>query len=53
MTEPTTDTADPTDPANLLCGSGRGILFMRTFMDVVEWSNASGGGTTVKMVKKL
>lgn len=45
--------ADPTDPANLLCGSGRGILFMRTFMDVVEWSNATGGGTTVKMVKKL
>ncbi len=44
---------DPTDPANLLSASGRGILFIRTFMDTVEWSNASGGGTTVKMVKKM
>jgi len=44
---------DPTEPANLLSACGRGILFMRTFMDVVEWSNGTDGGTTVKMVKKL
>ena len=43
---------DPTDPSNLLKISGRGILFMRSFMDVVEWANNDDGGTTVKMVKK-
>jgi serine/threonine-protein kinase RsbW len=44
---------DPTNPENLLKASGRGILFMRTFMDEVEWFNASDGGTIVKMIKKL
>lgn len=44
---------DPTNPENLLKASGRGILFMRTFMDEVEWFNASDGGTIVKMTKKL
>lgn len=43
---------DPTNPENLLKANGRGILFMRNFMDVVEWENPSGGGTIVKMVKK-
>ena len=43
---------DPTDPENLLKASGRGILFMRAFMDEVEWTNAEGGGTVVRMVKK-
>jgi len=43
---------DPTDPENLLKVTGRGILFMRSFMDEVEWTNNSDGGTTVKMVKK-
>ena len=42
---------DPTDPANILKESGRGILFMRAFMDLVEWSSADGGGTLVRMVK--
>ena len=32
--------------------NGRGILFMRSFMDEVEWSNPPGGGMQVKMVKK-
>lgn len=45
------DVPDPTDPENLLAASGRGILFMRSFMDVVEWSNADGGGSIVRMVK--
>lgn len=45
------DVPDPTDPENLLKASGRGILFMRAFMDVVEWTNAEGGGTIVRMVK--
>lgn len=43
---------DPTNPENLFKVNGRGILFMRTFMDEVEWSEASGGGVLVKMVKK-
>jgi serine/threonine-protein kinase RsbW len=43
---------DPTDPRNLLKTSGRGILFMRTFMDEVEWSRHPDGGTVVRMIKK-
>jgi serine/threonine-protein kinase RsbW len=43
---------DPTDPRNLMKTSGRGILFMRTFMDDVEWSHHPDGGTVVRMVKK-
>lgn len=44
---------DPTDPLNILKTSGRGILFMRTFMDEVEWSHHPEGGTIVRMKKKL
>lgn len=44
---------DPTDQAHLLLASGRGILFMRSFMDVVEWANREGGGTLVKMIKRF
>lgn len=43
---------DPTDPANLLKANGRGILFMKSFMDVVEWTNHEGGGMVVRMIKK-
>ena len=43
---------DPTDPQNLLKASGRGILFMRSFMDEVEWFTHEGGGLVVKMLKK-
>ncbi len=44
---------DPTDPENLLRSDGRGILFMNTFMDEVEWENSPDGGLIVKMSKKL
>ena len=44
--------ADPTDPENLLKTNGRGILFMRSFMDEVEWQNPTDGGLMVKMLKK-
>lgn len=44
---------DPTDAENLLKANGRGILFMRTFMDHVEWSHPPGGGTVTKMVKNI
>jgi serine/threonine-protein kinase RsbW len=43
---------DPTDAPNLLKTSGRGIFFMRTFMDQVEWSSHPEGGTIVRMTKK-
>ena len=43
---------DPTAGENVLKTSGRGIFFMRTFMDEVSWSNAAEGGTTVRMIKR-
>lgn len=43
---------DPTNPENLLKTNGRGILFMRSFMDEVEWSNHPDGGLVVKMFKR-
>lgn len=43
---------DPTAEQNLLNASGRGILFMRNFMDVVEWTTHPEGGTLVRMTKK-
>jgi len=46
------DIPDPTNPENLLKCNGRGILFMRSFMDEVEWSNPDDGGVAVKMLKK-
>jgi serine/threonine-protein kinase RsbW len=43
---------DPTDPENLLKVNGRGILFIRNFMDSVEWYVHENGGTVIKMRKK-
>lgn len=43
---------DPTNPENLLKTDGRGILFMRSFMDNVEWSNPADGGLLVTMLKR-
>ncbi|MCY7374616.1 MAG: ATP-binding protein [Pyrinomonadaceae bacterium] len=43
---------DPTNPENLLKANGRGVLFMRSFMDEVEWFNHADGGMMVKMIKK-
>jgi serine/threonine-protein kinase RsbW len=45
--------ADPLAPENLLKASGRGIFFMRSFMDDVTLKRASEGGMEVRMVKKL
>jgi serine/threonine-protein kinase RsbW len=44
--------ADPTREENILKSSGRGILFMRTFMDEVGWERPPEGGTLVRMTKK-
>jgi serine/threonine-protein kinase RsbW len=48
-----TGVADPTAAENLLKTSGRGILFMRNFMDTVEWQPHPEGGTVVRMTKKI
>lgn len=45
--------ANPLAPENLLKSSGRGIFFMRSFMDDVELSHRPDGGMEVRMVKKL
>lgn len=46
------DVPDPTKEENLLKTSGRGIFFMRNFMDEVDWLVAPEGGTTVRMIKR-
>jgi serine/threonine-protein kinase RsbW len=44
---------NPLDAENLLKPSGRGIFYIRTFMDEVEFRSLSQGGTEVHMVKKV
>jgi serine/threonine-protein kinase RsbW len=44
---------NPLDPENLLKPSGRGIFYIRSFMDRVEFRTPSQGGTEIHMVKKL
>jgi serine/threonine-protein kinase RsbW len=45
--------ADPLAPENILKSSGRGIFFMRSFMDDVVLRRAPDGGMEVRMVKRL
>jgi serine/threonine-protein kinase RsbW len=45
--------ANPLAPENLMKSSGRGIFFMRSFMDDVTLRRAPEGGMEVRMVKKL
>jgi serine/threonine-protein kinase RsbW len=45
--------ADPLAPENLLKASGRGIFFMKSFMDDVTLRRGTEGGMEVRMVKKL
>jgi len=44
---------DPTREENILKTSGRGIFFMRNFMDEVDWVIRPEGGTTVRMLKRF
>jgi serine/threonine-protein kinase RsbW len=44
---------NPLDTDNLLKPSGRGIFYIRTFMDEVEFRHLSQGGTEVHMVKRI
>ncbi len=47
------EVADPLAPENLLKSSGRGIFFMRNFMDEVELQRRPEGGMQVRMRKRL
>ncbi len=42
---------DPTKPENILKTSGRGLFYMKSFMDQVEYTTENG--TTVTMIKRL
>lgn len=44
---------NPLDPENLLKPSGRGIFYIRSFMDEVEFIPRCQGGMEVHMVKKV
>ncbi len=44
---------DPLAPENLLKSSGRGIFFMKNFMDDVSLQQLPAGGMQVRMVKKI
>jgi serine/threonine-protein kinase RsbW len=43
---------NPTATENLLKVNGRGIFFMRSFMDDVSYAFPPGGGTVVTMIKR-
>jgi len=47
------DLPSPLDPENLLKPSGRGIFYIRSFMDLVEFRQLAGGGMEVHMVKRV
>lgn len=42
---------DPLDPENLLNPAGRGILYMRSFMDQVDLARHPTGGMQITMIK--
>ena len=44
---------DPTTAENIMKTAGRGIFFMRNFMDEVDWSIQPEGGTLVRMTKRF
>src|SRR4029079_19411202 len=43
---------DPRDPENLLKPSGRGIFYMRSFMDDIVYGSRPEGGTVVTLRKR-
>ncbi|HSR69503.1 MAG TPA: ATP-binding protein [Acidobacteriota bacterium] len=47
------DLPDPTDSENLLKPSGRGIFYVRSFMDDVSFAALPEGGLEVRMEKRL
>lgn len=47
------DVADPLAPENQMKTSGRGIFYMRTFMDEVSFSRGETGGTLLTLKKNV
>ena len=47
------EVADPLAPENMLKSSGRGIFFMRSFMDDVVIRRRPEGGMECRLVKNL
>lgn len=47
------DLPDPLAAENLLKPSGRGIFYMRSFMDEVIFTHRPNGGMQVQMIKRL
>jgi len=45
--------SDPLNPQNLMKTSGRGIFYMKTFMDQIRYSFRADGGTSLVMTKNL
>lgn len=44
---------DPLAPENILRPNGRGIFYMKSFMDEINYGSAPGGGTLVTLRKRL
>ena len=44
---------DPLAPENLLKPNGRGIFYMKSFMDDIQYGPRPGGGTIVTLRKKV
>jgi serine/threonine-protein kinase RsbW len=44
---------DPLAPENLFRTNGRGIFYMRRFMDEVSYDAAASGGTSVRMRRRI
>jgi serine/threonine-protein kinase RsbW len=44
---------DPLAPENLLKPNGRGIFYMKSFMDQIEYCSGPGGGTLVTLRKRV
>jgi serine/threonine-protein kinase RsbW len=47
------DLEDPLAPENLLKPNGRGIFYMKSFMDDIQYGLRPGGGTVVTLRKRL
>lgn len=45
--------SDPLNPQNIMKTSGRGIFYMKTFMDNIDYTFTPGRGTELKMTKNL
>ena len=44
---------DPLAPENILRPNGRGIFYMKSFMDAIEYDSRPDGGTVVTLRKQL